>query len=390
MSPTPVEAFDPNAPFAEFSEPEAIVEQPKELAIQCVVFIGDVLSTRQKQAPKARLGGKLFAVNEFKTVPDAIVKRCAITRLRKGFMSIHKQLVEEKDWTKYTQAYKLKNQWNPGTREFEDLIVGMDGASKDLLFREIRPIKELGRIAGVQNGVVALDENCGISSSKDIVEAQMHYFPAWLEISAGQKFFPATLRELQDIIADRRDRTLSPHLRAIGDAYLQSCSDFYDWGKAYIDYQTSVIEETKKTPGGARYDEVGERLFKFLGLTRQDGLVQDFATAQNAQASQNTQLAEAMAMMAKSQARMDSVLSFIAERQLGDVPAETGQAPAPVTVEEAAAELDRASEEEFTDMSAMVVEPEANPEADATVAQYLGNQEEDEVETLEGPAETEE
>jgi hypothetical protein len=70
MSPTPVEAFDPNAPFADISEPEAIVEQPRELAIQCVVFVGDVLTTRQKQAPKGRLGGKLFPAQDFKTVPD--------------------------------------------------------------------------------------------------------------------------------------------------------------------------------------------------------------------------------------------------------------------------------------------------------------------------------
>jgi hypothetical protein len=226
-------------------------------------------------------------------------------------MSIHKQLVEEKDWTKYTQAYKLRNQWNLATGQFEDLIVGMDGSSKDLLFREIRPIKELGRIAGVQNGVVALDELCGISSKNDIIEAQMHYFPAWLEISAGQQFFPATLRELQDSIEDRRERTLSPHLRAIGDAYIQSCSDFYDWGKAYIDYQTSVIKETEKTPGGARYDEIGERLFKFLGLTRQDSLVQNLTSAQNAQTSQNTQLAEAMAMLAKSTDRAWTAFSAL-------------------------------------------------------------------------------
>lgn len=352
----------------DFEDVELVVEKPVELAIQCVLFVGNILSSRQMQAPLYRRGGKIFPFPDFYTVRNGIVPQCQITRLRNGFRSVHKQLIKEDQWGLWTNSYTMRNQWDPAEGRFRDITVGDDANSKDLLYKVIKPISELGRIAGQMNGVVALGADCGINSAADIKEAQFHYFPKWLEIVAGTERLPATLLEMQDYLGNRREQAQSASLRAIGDAFLLSCSDYYDWGKAYVDFQTALIEETKAVPGGVRYDEIAERMFKVLNLTRKDSLVQDMASNQQSQAASNVALADAITMMAKSQTKIDSVLSFIAERQLGvtaEIP-EPLQPPAPVTEKEVVAEVEREIEDditpEFTDMSDAVVDLETTPD----------------------------
>jgi DNA polymerase-1 len=215
--------------------------------------------------------------------------------------SVHKNLIDPKTYENWIQSYTLKNQWNPESRAFEDITVGVSGASAALLFKPINPVSEVGRVADTRTGVIALDADCGIKSGQDITEAQLFYFPNWIDILQGKATLPETLIELQDQINNRRDAALSSELRAIGDAYLLSCSEFYDWGKAYVDYQTMAIKETEAKPGGVRYDEVAERLFKMLNLTREDKLVQTFASNQAAAESANTAMATAIAKLAETQ-----------------------------------------------------------------------------------------
>lgn len=336
-------------PFeAQYEDNEPVVARPAELAVQCVVYVGDILTNRQKKSPNYRLGGKLFPFPDFYTVPNGITPKCAITRLQKRYRSVHKNHIPEDQYGLWTPSYTLRNQWDPVQGRFVDIEVGVSGASKDLLFKPISPINELGRIAGQQNGVIALDAECGLNSANDIKEAQYHYFPNWLDILRGEAKTPERLRELQDHINDRRAAAQSSELRAVGDAYLQACVDFYDWGKAYVDFQTQVINETKEVPGGARYDEIAERLFGVLELTRQDSLVKDLVKQQNDRDQGDSEIKTAIGMMAKILAKQEA-----AEQSLPPVEA---QAPAPVTRAEAAAEFDRATEEDtFTDMSAVSV-----------------------------------
>lgn len=346
-------------PFQDIEEPQAIVEQPTELAVQCVLYVGDILTTRQKQAPANRLGGKQFPLQDFRTVPNSVLQQCSITRLRKAFRSVHKNMVDKEKWEGYIPSYTLKNQWNPAKSQYEDVVVGKEG----LLYKPIRPIHELGRIAGQQNGAVALDEAAGINSGDDIKEAQLFYFPNWYKIVAQEETLFERLSELQDHIETRRALAHSNEMRAIGDAYLLAISDYFDWGKAYVDFQTNVIKETEKFPGGARYDEVAERLFRVLGLQREDKLIVDMARGQTNSEQTNALLVQLLAKMDAKGDKTDSIIeSMVGVLQDRIVAPESVQAPAPVTVAEAKAELARAVEDDvavdsFVDMSEVVVEP---------------------------------
>lgn len=334
------------AVFENIESTEIVTEQPKALDIQCVVYVGDVLTMRQKRTAATRMGGKLFPVPDFLTVPKGVVVQCAITRLRTAYRGIHKAQIEEQQWPTWVQSYTLKNQWDAAIGQYRDIEVGISGASRDLLFKPITPEQEIGRIAGTRIGVVALTEECGIHSADDIKDAQMHYFPNWLEIASGSEIFPATLRELESHIAGRRAIAGSSELRSIGDAYLLSCSDFRDWGMSYLQYQTGVIKETDKVPGAARYDEIAERLFGVLEVTRQDELVKDFAKQSNDSQTVTAQLAEAIG-------RLTSLAEHNADVGQQSIQVADTAEPAPVTVKEAKAEMDAATADvdAFTDLS---------------------------------------
>lgn len=363
----------------EFDEPaEAIVAKPAELAIQCVLTVGNLLTAKQMKSPNYRLGGRLYPWPDFYTVPNGIVPRCFITRLKKdAYRSVHKSQVQEKEWPMWVDSFTLKNQWDPATQSYHDVTVGLDGYSKDLLYKPIRPIHEIGRIAGRGEGVVALDADCGINSGADIKEAQFHYFPNWLEILAGKEFLPERLRELEDHLRNRREQTNSPQLRAIGDAFLYSCVEFKDFAKAgRLDVQTAAIKETEKT-GGARYDEVAERLFRELEFTREDQLHENMARDANQAQNSSQQIATAIDLLAKVVAGQQAAAD--------NLPPAESQPPAPATVVEAAAEVERATSDEeiepiFVDMTETAIEPEAEAvanveaEEDAIAARYLAEQ----------------
>lgn len=363
----------------EFDEPaETIVAKPAELAIQCVLTVGNLLTAKQMKSPNYRLGGRLYPWPDFYTVPNGIVPRCFITRLKKdAYRSVHKSQVQEKEWPMWVDSFTLKNQWDPVTQSYRDVTVGLDGYSKDLLYKPIRPIQEIGRIAGRNEGVVALDADCGINSGADIKEAQFHYFPNWLEILAGKEFLPERLRELEDHLRNRREQTNSPQLRAIGDAFLYSCVEFKDWAKAFrIDAQTAMIKETEGK-GGARYSEVTERLFRELEFTREDQLHENMARDANAQQSSSAQIATAIDLLSKVVAGQQAAAD--------NLPPASSQPPAPATVVEAAAEVERATSDEeieptFVDMSETAIEPEAEAvanveaEEDEIAARYLAEQ----------------
>lgn len=356
----------------EFNENKIITATPKELAVQCVVFVGNFLTPKQMKSPNYRLGGKLYPWPDFYTVPKGIVAKCAITRLQKAMRGVHKNHIDEKQWPQWTDSFTLQNQWDPARNEYRDIIVGVDGPSKELLYKEIKPVQELRGI--LRDGVVALDEECGISSGGDIKEAQFHYFPNWLEIATGEKYLPERLRDLEDHLRDRREKTLSPNIRAIGDAYLQSCQEYRDAAKeTRIDRQSATIRETEKY-GGARYDEVAERMFRELELTREDKLHENTARSQNDQAESNALIGQALNKLT------DLVAPLVVNQQKAEtsLPLAEQQPPAPATTEQAKDEIDRAVESSvadetlFTDMSAEIIEPETTPE-DEEAAKYLAD-----------------
>lgn len=350
-----VQAFE-----SQLENNEPVIARPAGLAVQCVVYVGDILTLRQKKSPYYRLGGKLFPYPDFYTVPNGITARGAITRLQKRYRSVHKNHIREDQYGLWETNYTLKNQWDAVRGKFVDIEVGVEGPSADLLYKPIYPVNEIGRIAGQQNGCVALDAECGLNSAEDIKEAQFHYFPNWLEVLQGSEVLPERLREIQDHIHNRRAQAHSASLRAIGDAYLQACTDFYDWGKGYVDFQTQVIAETKEVPGGARYDEIAERLFTVLELTRQDSLVKDFAKQQNDRNQGDNDIKAAIGLLTELVAQQS--------RAETSLPPAVEQAPAPVTVAEAAAELERAVEVDMFTPMAPVELPEVDPLVDELIA----------------------
>ena len=278
------------------NQSDIILDRAEDKRFVAVFYIGDWLVNSQKKSDAYRLGGKLFP--DAKCVPNNFVTRCAITPLKQGMMSVNSALIEKTERRNYLKSYVATNIWNPATERFENVHVGTAGASAGLLFKPIYPAAELGQIAGRSDGVVYVP---GLENASDVKEAQMHYFPDWLEIVSGRKFLPVRLAHLEDLLGNRMAQAHDEALARVGQAILQSCRDYRLFGKAYIDYQTSVIKDAEKVAGVfQRYDEIAERLFEQLEITRQDSLITDFARQNNQTAETTEEFKKAMILLANA------------------------------------------------------------------------------------------
>lgn len=300
---------------------ENIVDVVDDKKFRAVVFVGDLLTQAYKQAPMYRVGGKLFA-NTY-TVPNNFVARCAITPLVEGMLSINKHLVHPNERKNYIQAYRKRNALlNPATGERGDIVIGKSPETKHLIFKKVYPIQEIGEIAYRNDGCVELTM---FSNAQDVLEAQYHYFPDWSRIVKGLVQLPKRKVELVEFIENRRAAAKSSSLIAVGDALIQSCDQFEIWGKEYVDKQTAAIEDSKDVKGYKfRYDEISERLFTFLDITRRDSFVEDFArsaadmTRQAQSGGSDPELKEAMKLMATAVTSMSQILANQQGIKIGD------------------------------------------------------------------------
>lgn len=340
------------------AEEQIITQQPASTAVHCVVFVGDFLTPEQKRSPLYRLGGHLFPYPDVMTVPNSIVRRCEVTRLKPVMRSVHKQNIQEDKWPLWTDSFTLTNQWDKKQQKFVNITFGVNGGQKDLVYKPLQPSQEIGMIAYRANdGVVHLSGEAQLNTAAEIKAAQLHYFPNWADILRGAAKLPLRISELEDHINDRMAQARTSQLVAVGEAFLYSCAQFRTHAKDYVDRQTGAIEETKGKGVAVRYDDVAENLFKMCDITREDKMVQNFASNQIDSANTNALLATAITKMTE-----------ILNRDANSVPNATpeSQPPAPVTIEEAQAEMDRVADDEiFADMTAAVVPEVAEDGYDA-------------------------
>lgn len=325
---------------------DVYVERPVDKSFKAVVFVGDIMTARQKRTPDHALGGKLFP--DKKTLRYCLGS-CAITALRKGMQEINEALVDPTKRDRYIKEYIQPNVWNERERRFENVRVGgRNSGAAHLLFREVYPAGEIGAIAyAEQNGVVEVH---GVENAADIKRAQLFYFPNWLDIIQGKAQLPKTLRDLRAHLESRLTEAVKLNdlmLEQVGNAFIRSCEDYLAWGKAYLKYQTDAINEAKKHPGvSVRYDEVAERLFGFLEITREDSLIENLTNRQG----HNEKLEEVLSILAKNQVekdnRIDTMFSLmrdiLLEKQL--VASQTAPTPVMPNAEQAAQIFETASE----------------------------------------------
>lgn len=345
------------APTAELApefapvETQIITRKPDALDIAAVIYTGDTLTMRQKRAPQWRMGGKLAPYPDFQTIPNQIVERCKITRLQPAMRSVHKAQVDKEKWDLYVQSYTKTNQWDPQRREFVSIEVGTSGPSLDLLFKSLPASAERGMLERDGDGVVFLEGDAYLASAEAIKAAQLHYFPEWLEIRAGQKHLPERLAELEDHIRTQQAKTQSTNFRAVGDAFLFSIQSFRDWAKEYVDRQAAAMKETEGKGVAVRYDEIAERLFVMCDLTREDKLVSSIALNNATAAAQNNDVGTAISLLTQ-------LLLDREQKAVAAAPAPEEQPPAPSTIEEAADEFARDSGEAYVDMTAATLPDE--------------------------------
>lgn len=332
-------------------EEQIITERAVDNSVICVIYTGDVLSNQEKQSPNYRLGGKAFPWPEFVTVPNHVISRCQIVRLRKHMIAIPKWQIEKDKWPLYIEKYTLTNQWDPAARKLVDITYGVNGGEKDFVYKAMHPATEVGMLLRHNEGIVQLTGDAQLNTAEEIRGAQLHYFPNWLEILTGRAQVPFRMADLEAHIEERRAAAPTTQFRAVGDAYLYSCSQFREFAARYIAKQTDVIEETKGKGVSVRYDEIAERFFRMCDITREDKMIQNYADSQ-----QDTKAI--MAQMAETNRMMANLLT----QTIGTKPAEEQQ-PAPETLEQAEAVMHMASEENFMDMTAAVVETEELDEA---------------------------
>lgn len=282
------------APNLQISKQSSVEELIREVdKTQRVVFYaGNFMTSDQEEQFGFHLGGMMFLGTH--TVPNEYVPRCAITPLKEGMMSVRGTLINPKERKNYIRSYQATNIWNPMTQEFETVTVGTSGMSRGLLFKKIYPSQEIGAIAGQNNGVVEIP---GLDTVEKIRDSQLHFFPDWMKYLEGLKSFPRLLRELQETFETITDKTTGAEMRAVGRAMLKSCTDFRKFGTRYIAAQSLAIEQSKKTDGIQVYDEIGERFFVMLELTRQDSLIKDFVKNNNQTGQTNEQLTQAITLL---------------------------------------------------------------------------------------------
>lgn len=297
------ESLPPHLQFDQTSE--NVIEAVDDKRYRAIVFVGDVLTQAIKQSQMYRLGGRLFP--HILTVPFKFAARCAITPLHEAYTSVSASLVSPPERQNYIPKYTIKNALlNPATGKRGDIVVGGKGTpSSHLLFKKVFPASEIGTIAYRNDGVV---EILALERPQDVLDAQYHFFPDWNRIVTGAVQLPTRLAQLREYLAERTAKTMSPAMRAVGAAYDQSCDQYAVWGKDYIDQQTAIIQGAKQFPGVVqRYDEVAERLFIALELTRQDNLIQDFARNQNAADERGAKIENALEMMAQILANQQGI-----------------------------------------------------------------------------------
>lgn len=272
------------------------VDTIDETKFFAVVFVGDILTLAQKSTPMKRLGGRLFP--DSLCLRNQLVPRCAITPLEEGMMKVHAALVNEKERDQYISEFRKTNVpvWDPVQmrKVLGAVVVGNRPENKDILYKRLPPAREIGRIA--QNGVVVVPS---IRSVADIRDAQYHYFPKWNRLVQGAEMFPTRLAELEDYIRGRMSQARTKDLVDVGQAYLQSSQEFRIWGSAYVKFQTEAIKKAEGTAGIQTYDEIAERLFGMLDLTREDKLVADLAQRAHQSNDQTGQITTALTMLAE-------------------------------------------------------------------------------------------
>lgn len=342
------------------AEESIITETPASTAVHCVVFVGDFLTDVQRQSPLYRLGGRLFPYPHVQTVPNGIVRRCEITRLKPKMRGVHKQNIPEDKWALWTDTYTLTNQWDKKQQRFVNLTLGNTPDTADLLYKPLQPSQEIGMIAyREQDGVIHLTGAAQLNTADEIKAAQLFVFPEWSRVLTGQSKLPLRIAELEEYFEGRRAVAPTPTLQAVCDAYLASCAQFREKAREYIDRQTAAIEETKGKGVSVRYDNVAERLFVMCDITREDRMVTNFAQTQADAAKKDDQIATAITLM-----------SQILEKTGASLPnaSPAAQPPAPTTEAEATAEMERAADEElFVDMTAatmpeVAIAPEVSDE----------------------------
>lgn len=293
-------------------ESETIVRHKADDLPRAVFFAGDTLPGALKRIPTYRLGGRLV---EQQTVPGGILTRCAITRLEKTYLAVHKNLVEAKERKNYIQSYTKTNVWNPATRAFETVEIGGDGASADLIFKELFPSQQIGQLTGKQNGVVEIPI---VRNLDDIKTAQMFYFPDWFEYLTGQLKMPATLPALTDHLRKRIQATTGTDMRQIGEAMLESCRQYREWAIQYTAFQSKQIKDAEKTPGVYQgYSEVAERLFAEVGIARADNMTENFSANMAQNASTQDKMADILANMNKQSEQTNQINALLLNHLTG-------------------------------------------------------------------------
>lgn len=329
----------------------------------CVLYVGDILTVRQKAASLYRLGGKLYNRNDFKTVPNGMLVSCQLTRLRSWMESVPVGLLNPENLDRYESTYILKNQYDAGTQTYKDVQIGGTEATKHLVYWRVKPAYEIGMVAHrEQDG--AVEVNANLNSVADIKDAQLHYFPNWASIMIGSDVLPSTLRRLEDHIRERQVLARSADLVAVGDAFLLACQDYRQWAMNYIAKQTEVIEETRGKGRSFTYDEIAERLFKYVELTRNDKLVEGFAQDRADVAATQSEMAKAVALLA--QIAKDQHNAF-----LSNAPDRAVAAPPPTNEDEALTRFEQDNSERIevpaSDMSEMTIKNLVGNDEDSAV-----------------------
>jgi hypothetical protein len=259
----------------------SIIERSKT---RYVFFAGDVIEPSIKYRHATRAFGGLLRSDVHCLKHDGnegMIYRCKITEFKTKMYHQPKAMLnpeELKHSDIWKSGYTLKN-GKLGANGWEDLVV----KSPYLVYREIYPGDEIGGLLAVkpplgERGLVELQSLLGKDESAKR-EAQLFYFPNWLEIQTGKESLPETLKELENHIKGRmREATETANLsksdiQQVGRDMLRSCTEYRLWGQAYLKSFEDEINAAKVKGLPYSYPEKAEMVLVQLEESRKDDLL---------------------------------------------------------------------------------------------------------------------
>lgn len=273
-----------------------------------IFFAGDVMEDGFKRSrPEFHLGGEFYGQD----YPALAISKFFLARCRITPLTIQPRPIGTDELRTNSEVHRFDGAVKIGAGETIDRarlshVKAFPAHQVDAIVHGNRD----GQYKGVIELSALREMDYNLPSVRKFVtgELQDKFFPGWIEILRGEKFLPETLKGIEQMIMEARDKYASDEIvRLTAKEMLGSCAQFRLYGVKYLTKEATRIRAGVNQSGGYvhTYSEVAEALLRQLDMKRESlvELAQPPAQVVAAPAS-DPALAEAMLANASAMNRL--------------------------------------------------------------------------------------